>query len=94
MDHIKLVDEHSEQNKMKLHNLAVVFAPNLLNLQSLEDSSLVNGTLPSVFIWFSSLHRYNSVIGVGVTYLPSKQVPRVRFPDDATLFVWVSFLLQ
>lgn len=48
--HLKQVDAHSEKNKMKLHNLAVVFAPNLLSIQSLEDSSQINGNYtPSIF---------------------------------------------
>ena len=41
-----------------------------------RDSNISGGIILSIFF-------KNRICGVVVTYLPSKQVPRVRFPADA-----------
>ena len=56
--HLIQADAQSEENKMKLHNLATVFAPNLLTMQQVEDTALING------LYFLNYYIFHSTHGI------------------------------
>jgi len=76
MKFLARVDEHSGENKMAVHNLATVFAPNLLKsrdgnvFEMVQDTPHVNGVVDSFIVYHDYIFAKNLIAEAQYDYAP------------------------